>query len=269
MGNLIQLSALLAGVSVWLFVPDLANKAVWFAGRADLSQTGNGQISLGQILKTKWGKTLTEFLKPECAKITLTQRITAAVLFGFVWASWIGGSLFWPTWLALTVVTVLAWVGAERLAEKQQQQKTINLLPHCWQLIAMCIEAGSSMNHSLEIVIQVIEDRKIRRQLNQVLARLQIGDSEEQSWKILKNDPAWQPVVADIGWASKTGTPLVKMLKTHAEDLQQLQQHKLNLHARKVSVKAVFPLVCCFLPAFMLVGVVPILVSAIPNLAFP
>jgi len=52
-------------------------------------------------------------------------------------------------------------------------------------------------------------------------------------------------------------------LSAHAAQLQVAAAEKAEKKARKAGVDAIGPLVCCHLPAFLLVGVVPIIAGMV------
>lgn len=58
---------------------------------------------------------------------------------------------------------------------------------------------------------------------------------------------------------------LLDALNHHARAARQRRQAAWQVAARAVGVRSVLPLMTCFLPAFLLLGVVPSVVSAIAN----
>ncbi|NHB85425.1 hypothetical protein G7085_14540 [Tessaracoccus sp. HDW20] len=63
----------------------------------------------------------------------------------------------------------------------------------------------------------------------------------------------------DVARAERSGTALADVLRTHAEDARRDCHDEAQKAARRVGVRSVVPLMVCFLPAFILVGVVPII----------
>ena len=61
--------------------------------------------------------------------------------------------------------------------------------------------------------------------------------------------------------SAASGAPLAGVLARVAEDLRRDRQQVVEVAARAAGVRAVAPLGACFLPAFVLVGVVPVVVS--------
>jgi hypothetical protein len=59
-----------------------------------------------------------------------------------------------------------------------------------------------------------------------------------------------------------TGAPMADGLRLLASDLRRAHRAAVERKARGVGVRAAAPLGLCFLPAFVLVGIVPTVVSA-------
>ena len=56
---------------------------------------------------------------------------------------------------------------------------------------------------------------------------------------------------------------VAEVLEVHAAEARALRRARREMAARTVGVRSVLPLVCCFLPAFILVGVVPIIAATL------
>jgi pilus assembly protein TadC len=55
---------------------------------------------------------------------------------------------------------------------------------------------------------------------------------------------------------------LAETLFSHAESARVARQAAIEASAKAVGVRCVLPLVLCFLPAFLLLGIIPTVVSA-------
>jgi tight adherence protein C len=75
--------------------------------------------------------------------------------------------------------------------------------------------------------------------------------------------PAVEPLVHPLVAAERYGTPLGTPLGLAGRDLRQARRHRAEEAIRRVPVKLVFPLVCCTLPAFGVLTVVPLLAASI------
>ena len=66
-----------------------------------------------------------------------------------------------------------------------------------------------------------------------------------------------------LGRSVESGTLLVTTLRHHAVQARERRQASLQVVARSVGVRSVLPLMTCFIPAFLLLGVVPTVASAL------
>jgi len=66
--------------------------------------------------------------------------------------------------------------------------------------------------------------------------------------------------------SAESGAPLAEGLSRLAEDRRRERRTQTQVRARNVGVKAAGPLAACFLPAFMLVGVVPTVAGSFQRL---
>jgi hypothetical protein len=66
--------------------------------------------------------------------------------------------------------------------------------------------------------------------------------------------------------AVETGASVSDALRRLAEDLQAVSRSEAEARARTVGVRAAAPLGLCLLPAFVLVGVVPLVAGTVASL---
>jgi pilus assembly protein TadC len=86
-------------------------------------------------------------------------------------------------------------------------------------------------------------------------------------------EAAWAPLDGDVEGARRIGRAAVRSadsgaalagaLARVAEDLRADRAAAAEAAARRAGVLVVLPLVLCFLPAFLLVGVVPVVVAVL------
>ena len=136
------------------------------------------------------------------------------------------------------------------------------------ELLAVCLTAGTSMRHALDVVADV-SGAGTAPVLAKVSGQLAMGVPEPRAWLELAEDDAWGQVARDIARSSRSGTSLVDVLHVHADEARLVAQERALQKARAVGVRSVVPLVVCFLPAFVLVGVLPIIAGLLGGLLSP
>ena len=130
-------------------------------------------------------------------------------------------------------------------------------LPEALEFLAVCLDAGQPVGHAVTAVAKVSPEAT-RSLLEGVAAQVALGRAGPSAWEDLRGHRVWGRVAADIARAERSGTGLADLLRMHAEDGRRDAGDLAVKEARKVGVRSVVPLMACFLPAFILVGVVPI-----------
>lgn len=189
----------------------------------------------------------------------LRQRSAAGVAAGLLLSLIIGGPI---GVLAGIVAGASLTVAMGYLAPKTDMDDLVRQLPDALEFLAVCLDAGLPMSRAIETVADVSPEATAQV-LRQVAAHLLLGRAGALAWDELRDHQAWGPVAADIARAERSGTSLIGVLRVHAQDARTQRHELASKKARTVGVKSVVPLMACFLPAFILVGVVPILLSLI------
>jgi hypothetical protein len=76
-------------------------------------------------------------------------------------------------------------------------------------------------------------------------------------------------LVAILIASERDGAPLARGLERAADAVRRAQRRDLERRARRLPVTLLVPLVCCVLPAFVVLTVVPLLAGSLGDLRFP
>lgn len=95
---------------------------------------------------------------------------------------------------------------------------------------------------------------------------LRKGIDPEIAWRPLAVDGATAPVAAAALRASRTGAPAAETVAKAARDLWRAAEHAAQSQVHSAAVRATVPLALCFLPAFVLVGIVPTVIGVLAEL---
>lgn len=125
-------------------------------------------------------------------------------------------------------------------------------------LIAVCCRSGGALVDALSAVGTVSEAR-VRRDLSCVVAALAWGVDADQAWALVGS--AWRPVARALTLATRAGVPPADALGRGARDLRAEHARALDVAAARLGVTIVLPLGLAFLPAFVLLTVVPVVVA--------
>lgn len=131
-------------------------------------------------------------------------------------------------------------------------------LPRTLDLLAVCIESGAPMPTAVRVVGPTCP-RATRELLRGVGASLELGRSGAEAWQPLADHAVWGEAARDLARSARSGTSVEEGLRIHADEARRRRHEVATAAARAVGVKSVVPLMVCFLPAFVLVGVVPLI----------
>lgn len=183
---------------------------------------------------------------------------TATVLFvGLPW-----GLL--PGAVVAVVLTIV--LGRIEPAEVRQRRKRLSAdLPIAVDLLGACLRAGSTPVDAADAVARAVGG-PLGTALDGVVALLRLGGDPATAWASLGGDAQLAPLGRAFARAASTGAPLAVGLEQLAADGRDARRAQADEDARKVGVKSAAPLGLCFLPAFMLLGVVPVVAGIAQNI---
>ena len=130
-------------------------------------------------------------------------------------------------------------------------------------VLALCLAVGVEVHEALGLLANVAAP-ELRPLLARTVALLDVGSSMSDAWTHW--GPVADPLVRAFERSSRTGAPVAAECLRVAAELRQSQLASVQQQARGVGVRAVLPLMVCFLPAFVLVGVIPVVASLLTGL---
>lgn len=143
-----------------------------------------------------------------------------------------------------------------RAAQRREQALKAGVASVC-DLLAVCVEAGRPPRSALLVVAEAVGE-PARGALLGVWNQLDLGVPDEKAWASLAEQPGYAGVARDLARSVSSGIALADLLRLHARSARVEAAAASLMRARAVSVTGVIPLMVCFLPAFLLVGVVPL-----------
>lgn len=187
----------------------------------------------------------------------LAAGTATAILVGLPWGI--------PLGTAIATFTHLALGRLEPASERRRKERIAADLPVAVDLMAACLRSGTTPSAATEAVSRGIGG-PVAEALDEVVALLRLGGDPVESWAVLDGDPMLAPLGRAVGRAMSSGAPLVSALDQVAADARDRRRAAGEEAARKVGVKAAAPLGLCFLPAFVLLGVVPVVAGIATNI---
>lgn len=187
----------------------------------------------------------------------LVSAAAALALVGLAPSGW--------TLLAAPVVGLGLWWWLGRLDDgdvMRRRQLLAEQLPEVLGLLVSALSAGAPTRVAVAEVAAV-SPAESRALLETVGSHLRVGRSEQEAWQQVADDvvlaPVWGRPARDLARNATSGSAVIAVLQVHAQEARAELRSQVEKQARTVGIRSVLPLMTCFLPAFVLVGVVPII----------
>ena len=162
--------------------------------------------------------------------------------------------------VGLGLVIFTGWV--ETGASRRRRHRLIMDLPQALSLLGSAVGAGLPLRTATRQVAEGYSG-PVADDLDRVLAEIELGRPEGEAWRDLRQDPIWAPIAVDLARSVESGTRLAEGLRRHSDLARRRRQAAIEIVARGVGVRSVLPLMACFVPAFILIGIVPTVASAL------
>jgi tight adherence protein C len=147
---------------------------------------------------------------------------------------------------------------------KQKKEAIVRCFPETVDLLHMCINAGADLLSAIKWVIDKSTFNPFIEQLGVVLSEVQVGKPRAEALR----DMARKLQLPDISsfsrvivQAERMGTPVEEAFKNLSDDTRDRRFQNGERYAIKASLKILFPLVFCILPAIMIIVAGPIIIK--------
>ncbi|MFG1697070.1 type II secretion system F family protein [Nonomuraea sp. NPDC049309] len=170
---------------------------------------------------------------------------------------------------ALIAPAVAFYLHRKTPPHSQDDQRRITAdLPFAADLMTACLRAGRPVSAATEIAATAIGG-PLGERLMWVSTQLRLGADPEPTWAYLAKDPSLGNLSRAMSRAALSGAPVADVLTRLADDAREASRAASVAAARKVGVKAVAPLGLCFLPAFVLLGIIPVVAGLASSVVLP
>ncbi|MER6596150.1 type II secretion system F family protein [Micromonospora purpureochromogenes] len=167
------------------------------------------------------------------------------------------------------LVAAVAALVADRLlrriespAARDRRLREAADLPLAADLLAATLRAGAPVDRSVLEVADALGGPLAER-LHRIGRTLLLGGAPDEAWAHLGAVPGADRLVAAALRTSRSGAALAGALTRVADDLRADRSIAAEASARRAGVLIVLPLGLCFLPAFILAGLVPVIVAVL------
>jgi pilus assembly protein TadC len=156
----------------------------------------------------------------------------------------------WRRWLAETAGSAPEYDAA--LAARQ--------LPLAADLLAACIAAGASPVAAARAVGEALRG-PVGERLARGAAEVRLGGEPADSWRALASMPGAAALARLLERAGDSGVPAAAPVARIAAEARADRGRVAEARARRAGVMVTAPVGLCFLPAFIAVGVLPVVIG--------
>ncbi len=196
--------------------------------------------------------------RPDALPARLRRGLGGACALGvYVWLLDVGWYVAAPVALVAGAAAAIALGQLEPTAAVRRREHLVATAPQALRLMAACVGVGLPIRRAAAAVAKAMGG-PVGAELEAVLAHLAVGVSEPDAWLSLRDHPVLGGMARDVARAVESGTAVQAALFQRADELQSDHRSAVETRAKAVGVRTVLPLTLCFLPAFFLLGVVPV-----------
>jgi pilus assembly protein TadC len=156
-----------------------------------------------------------------------------------------------------------AGAGLERVlrrsgAEPDDGARVAGDLPVACDLLAVCLTAGTPVGAALAAVGESVPG-PLGERLTEVGALYRLGATPRRAWSGVA--PPLDALARTVVRAGESGSAVVPALQRLAADLRSSSRSDMEAAVQRAGVWVLAPLGLCFLPAFLCLGVVPLVLG--------
>jgi Flp pilus assembly protein TadB len=151
---------------------------------------------------------------------------------------------------------------------RRRRERMAADLPFAADLMAACLRAGQPLVRAVETAATAVGG-PLGARLASVGAQVRLGAAQETAWSELEEDIVLAPLARTMIRAVQSGAPVGDVLTRLADDARLAARTTSSAAARRVGVQAVAPLGLCFLPAFVFLGIIPVVAGLAAQVLAP
>ena len=189
-------------------------------------------------------------------------RTLGAVAAGSITWLVIGGLVGIAAGVLVTPVAARLLRRIEPPTIRRARQAATADLPFAADLLAAALRAGVPVEAAARTTGMGMGG-VVGRDLVRVADGLRLGLEPADAWPVLRRTPGADRIVDAVVRSAESGAAVARALERLADDLRGSRAVAVEAAAARVGVLIVLPLGLCFLPAFVLAGIVPVIVAVL------
>ncbi|MFI1394110.1 type II secretion system F family protein [Streptomyces sp. NPDC020681] len=171
----------------------------------------------------------------------------------------VGGVIGWAVGLG-AAYGVRRWQLTREPDTGSADRDEARQLPLAADLLAACISAGAGPREAADAVGESLGG-PVGERLVRAAAELRLGGEPAQAWSWFARIPGAAELARCLERADSTGAPAAEPVSRLAERLRADRSRTAAARGRKAQVLITAPVGLCFLPAFLAIGVAPVVIG--------
>lgn len=180
--------------------------------------------------------------------------------------------VLWPNMFGSLIACVI-FVGLHfglsiltKIDSRHATEISLEVVSEVIEIFLLGANAGLTHLESLKLVAETVTD-PMQSEIAEVIARCNLGISLTRSLSYLTEKyPDLAATIKVISRSETTGGPIIEALELELLLIRAQATNDVLRRVRSLSVKCVLPLGLCFLPAFFLATVIPIVANLLPDI---
>lgn len=199
--------------------------------------------------------------------VTSTARLRLVASAG----AGVTAAIMLPGWYAAAGAVLAAGVvwrrsaGWEDRAARRRREELEREVVHVVDLLSAAVSAGASPAYAVHEVTTLLQGPAAEA-MRRWSRRLRWGSEPTEVW----TDMARHEQLGRLGQvllrSATSGAPVAEALARLAQDERERQRGDVEARVRQIEAKAAAPLGLCLLPAFVLLGIVPLVAGSVTGL---
>jgi hypothetical protein len=178
----------------------------------------------------------------------------------------------WPTAFAPAVIVGVVVAAAVREDARRQAAAVVVVrgeVAVVCDLWAACLEVGMPTGGALAAALEVLGGRNTGpavHRLTQVAGLLQVGADVQRAWRPVEDDPWLAPIATAARRSHQAGADLAATVREQGAAVRRAEAGADERRAQRAGVLMTAPLTLCFLPAFICLGLAPVVIALVGTL---
>jgi pilus assembly protein TadC len=164
--------------------------------------------------------------------------------------------------LVASGLAALVTVGLRRALANRTDERVEHgaELASCWELLAACLEAGLPVAAAVLATATPLTGAA-GNGMRRVAGLLELGADPVDAWRTVEHRPALAAFARAAARSAGTGAALARVARTECVRLRAELIDAAQARAQRAAVLITGPLGLCFLPAFLVLGIAPVVIG--------